>query len=185
MAEICHSGRPVRRITSPATPNETAKEAGPMSPEENKAVVRRIYDELWNGRRLQVADEVISAGGCVNYDTGLVPVPGGPEDIKNTVRMVTSGFPDNRHEVQDLVAEGDRVAALVILTGTHEGEFMGMPPTGRRIEITEVHLYRLASGKAVEHRVGRDDLGALRQLGAIPEAVPAPGPPESPERAGS
>ena len=139
-----------------------------MSAEMNKAVVRRIYDELWNERRLGVAEEVIAEGG-VNYDTGLSPQPFGPEQMKGTVRMVTAGFPDNHHEVEEVIAEGETVAARVTLTGTHEGEFMGIPPTGRRIEITEIHLYRVEGGKAVEHRVGRDDLGAMRQLGVIPE----------------
>lgn len=147
-----------------------------MSTEENKAIVRRIYEELWDGRNLRVADELIAEGG-LNYDTGLTAHPFGPEEMKGTVRMVTAAFPDNRHEVQDVFAEGDQVMARVKLTGTHEGEFMGIPPTGRRIEVNEIHVYRLRDGKAVEHRVGRDDLGAMRQLGVIADAVPAPGPP--------
>lgn len=157
-----------------------------MSVEQNKAVVRRIYDELWNERRLEAAGELI-AEGATNYDTGLVPQPFGPEAMKGTIRMVTAGFPDNRHEVEEVIGEGDTVVARVTLTGTHEGEFMGMPPTGRRIEVTEIHVYRLAGGKAVEHRVGRDDLGAMRQLGLIPDSFPAPGPPppEAPREASS
>ena len=139
-----------------------------MSIEQNKAIIRRIYEELWDGRKLEVADEVISAE-AVNYDTGLAPQPFGPEQMKATVRMVTAGFPDNRHAVEEMLAEGDTVVARVTLTGTHEGEFMGMPPTGKKIEVNEIHIYRLEDGKAVEHRVGRDDLGALRQLGAIPD----------------
>jgi steroid delta-isomerase-like uncharacterized protein len=149
-----------------------------MSAEENKAVVRRIYEELWDERRLEVADELI-AEDAVNYDTGLVPLPFGPEEMKGTVRMVTAAFPDNRHEVEDLFAEGDQVMARVRLTGTHEGPFMGIPPTGRRIEIAEIHVYRLRDGKAVEHRAGREDLGAMRQLGVIADAVPAPGAPRA------
>jgi len=144
-----------------------------MSAEENKAVVRRIYEELWDGRKLEVADELI-ARGAVNYDTGLTPRPFGPEEIKDTVRMVTAAFPDNRHEIEDVFAEGDQVMARVRLTGTHEGPFMGIPPTGRRIEVGEIHVYRLRDGKAVEHRVGRDDLGAMRQLGVIADAIPSP-----------
>jgi steroid delta-isomerase-like uncharacterized protein len=149
-----------------------------MSIKENKTVVRRIYDELWNERKLEVADEVI-AEGYVNYDTGLTPVPASPEHMKQTVEMVTAGFPDNHHEVEDMIAEGDRVVARVTLTGTHEGEFMGLPPTGRKITVNEIHVYHLENGKAVEHRVGRDDLGAMRQLGVIPDSVPTPGPPRS------
>jgi steroid delta-isomerase-like uncharacterized protein len=147
-----------------------------MSPEENKRIVRRIYDELWNERKLEVADELISEGG-VNYDTGLAAGPFGPEEMKETVRIVTAAFPDNRHEVEAVIAEGDTVVARCTLTGTHEGPFMGIPPTGRRIEINEIHIYRLEGGKAVEHRVGRDDLGAMRQLGVIADSVPNPGPP--------
>lgn len=148
-----------------------------MSIEENKRVVRRIYDELWNERRLEVAEELI-AEDAINYDTGLAAQPFGPEEMKGTVRMVTRGFPDNIHRVEEMIAEDDKVMARVTLIGSHEGEFMGIPPTGREIEITEIHVYRLDDGKAVEHRVGRDDLGALRQLGIIADAVSAPGPPE-------
>lgn len=148
-----------------------------MSAEENKAIVRRIYEELWDERKLGVADEVIAAEGYVNYDTGLTPMPGGPEDFKAVVQMVTAGFPDNRHKVEEMIAEGDRVVARVTLTGTNEGAFMGLSPTGRSIEVNEIHIYRLRGGKVVEHRVGRDDMGAMRQLGVIPDSVPAPGPP--------
>ena len=119
-----------------------------MSTEQNKAMVRRIYDELWNERRLGVADEVI-AEGAVNYDTGLAPMPFGPEEMKATVRMVTAAFPDNRHEVEEAIAEGDRVVLRCTLTGTHLGEFLGIPPTGRKIAVTEIHIYRMEDGKAV------------------------------------
>ena len=147
-----------------------------MSPQENKRIVRRIYDEVWNERRLEVADELISEGG-VNYDTGLAAGPFGPEEMKGTVRMVTAAFPDNRHEVEEVIAEGDTVVARCTLTGTHKGPFMGIPPTSRRIEVNEIHIYRLEGGKVVEHRVSRDDLGAMRQLGVIADSVPNPAPP--------
>ncbi len=145
-----------------------------MSLEENKELVRRIYGELWNERNLEVAEELI-AQDAVNYDTGLLPQPFGPEEMKGTVRMVTAGFPDNRHDVEEMIAEGDKVVVRCTLTGTHEGEFMGIPPTGRSIEVSEIHVYRLEDGKAVEHRVGRDDLGAMRQLGVISDELPGPG----------
>lgn len=138
-----------------------------MSVEENKKTIRRIYDELWNERKLEVADELI-ATGAVNYDTGLAPQPFGPEEMKGTVRMVTAAFPDNRHEVEEVIAEGDTVVLRCTLTGTNDGPFMGMPATGKKIEVGEIHIYRLKDGKADEHRVGRDDLGAMRQLGVIP-----------------
>ena len=151
-----------------------------MSTERNERVVRRIYDELWNERRLEVADELIAEGGR-NYDTGLIAHPFGPEEMKGTIRMVTRGFPDNVHRVEEMIAEDDAVVARVTLTGTHEGEIMGIPPTGRKIAVNEIHIYRLEDGKAVEHRVGRDDLGVMRQLGVIADAVPVPQPPREPE----
>jgi steroid delta-isomerase-like uncharacterized protein len=145
-----------------------------MSTRENERIVRRIYDELWNERRLGGASELI-AERAINYDTGLVPMPFGPEEMKGTVLMVTADFPDNRHEVEEIIAEGDRVVVRCTLTGTHLGEFMNLPPTGRKIAVTEIHIYRVEDGKAVEHRVGRDDLGAMRQLGVVADAVPVPG----------
>src|SRR5215203_1412139 len=103
-----------------------------MSATENKRIVCRIYDELWNERRLEVAAELI-ADGATNYDTGLVPGPFGQEEMKATVRMVTDAFRDNDHRVEEVIAEGDTVVLHCPLTGTHEGAFMGIPPTGREI----------------------------------------------------
>ena len=143
------------------------------STEQNKVIVRRIYDELWNERKLEVAEELISEDGR-NYDTGITPQPFEPEQMKGTVEMIGASFPDH-HKVEDLVAREIGWVAHVTLAATHQGPFMGIPPTGRKIEVTEIQVYRLKEGKAVEHRVGRDDLGAMRQLGVIADAVPAPG----------
>jgi hypothetical protein len=102
-----------------------------MSTEENARTIRRIYDELWNERNLGLTEELIDEGGT-NYDTGLVPMPLGPEEMKDTIRMVTAVFPDNRHEVDDVIAGGDKVVLRCTLTGTHEGPFMGIPPLAGR-----------------------------------------------------
>jgi predicted ester cyclase len=158
--------------------------ANERNTEHNKTIVRRIYDELWNERRLEVAGELIAEDGR-NYDTGLTPQPFGPEQMKGADGMISASFLDHHHEVEDIIAEGDKVVAHVTLTATHEGPFMGIPPTGRRIEVTEIHIYRLEGGKAVEHRVGRDDLGAMRQLGVIADAVPNPGARHESEGAGT
>lgn len=154
-----------------------------MPAEENKAVVRRIYEELWDERRLEVADELIAEGG-LNYDTGLTPRPFGPEGTKGTVWMVTGAFPDNRHEVEDLFAEGDQVMARVKLTGTHEGSFMGIPPTGRRIEVGEIHVCRLRDGKAIKDRVGRTTSARCASSASSPMPSPPPTRP-APNRYGT
>lgn len=145
-----------------------------MSTTSNKDTVRRIYEELWNGRDLALADRLIAAGS-VNYDTGLEARPFGPEQMRDTVRRITAAFPDHHHAVEELIAEDEVVVARCTLTATHTGPFQGIPPTGRRIAVNEIHIYRLAGGKVVEHRVGRDDLGALGQLGALPAGAPDPG----------
>jgi predicted ester cyclase len=178
MAGFCHVRPATSVLPLKSSRMKTAIESEEMymSTEENARTIRRIYDELWNRRKLAVADDVI-AEGATNYDTGLLPMPFGPEEMKGTIRMVTASFPDNRHEVEEVIAEADTVVLRCTLTGTHEGPFMGIPPTGRRIEVTEIHIYRLKGGKAVEHRVGRDDLGAMRQLGVIADAIPEPGSP--------
>jgi steroid delta-isomerase-like uncharacterized protein len=145
-----------------------------MSATGNKRIVCRMYDELWNERRLDVADEII-AEDATNYDTGFVPMPFGPAEMKGTIRMVTAAFPDNHHKVEEVIAEGETVVLRCTLTGKHEGVFMGIPPAGKPIEVSEVHVYRLRDGKIVEHRVGRDDLGAMLQLGVIADALPRQG----------
>ncbi len=143
-----------------------------MSTERNERAVRRIYDELWNERRLEVADELIAEGGR-NYDTGLIAHPFGPEEMKGTVRMVSCGFPDNVHRIEEVIAEGDTVVARVTLTGTHEGEFIGLAPTGRRIAVPAMDLIRVRDGLAAEHWGVTDTATMMQQLGALPEDAPA------------
>jgi len=136
---------------------------------ENKAVVRRAYEELWNRRNVALADELV-AEDFLNH----AAPPGrqrGREGLKDVIRMFDAAFPDFRYEVADVVAEGDRVAVRDVFRGTHEGDFMGIPATGNRVAIQAIHIYRLEGGRLAEHWVARDDLGMMRQLGV----VPAPG----------
>ncbi len=136
-----------------------------MSLEKNKELVRRIYDELWNERKREVAEELI-ARDAVNYDTGLLPQPFGPEEMKGTVRMVTAGFPDNRHEVEEMIAEGDKVVGRFKCSGTHLGDWLGHAPTGRRFEaVDEVYVFRLREGRIVHAWGLEDTLARLEQLG--------------------
>jgi predicted ester cyclase len=85
------------------------------------------------------------------------------------VRLVRTAFPDQWWQIEDLIAEGDRVVARTPMTGTHRGDFFGIPPTGRSVTLTGVHLMRAAEGRVIEHRGNNDDMGLMRQLGVIPE----------------
>lgn len=85
------------------------------------------------------------------------------------VSLFHGAFPDGRWHVEDMIAEGDRVVARTTLRGTHEGDFFGIPATGKAVEIGGVHIARVADGKIIEHWGSNDDLGMMRQLGVIPE----------------
>ena len=89
--------------------------------------------------------------------------------MKEMMGMLFAAFPDFDSTIDLLVAEGDIVAGRMTTTGTHTGDFMGIPATGKRVTFTETHIVRIANGKAVEHWGNQDDLGMMQQLGVIPE----------------
>ncbi len=134
--------------------------------EENKAIVRRGTEEGFGGGNLDVADDV-AADDFVNH----TPVAGqepGREGLKGAVTTLRTAFPDLRVEIEDLIAEGDKVAARTTMRGTHRGDFFGIPPSGKVVEMTGVHVLRIADGKIAEHWGSNDDLGLMRQLGVVP-----------------
>ena len=145
-----------------------------MTPEENQVIFQRIYDELLNQRKLAVADELF-APEFVNH-AGLVQVtptappalPPGPAPMKQLVTGLTTAFPDLRSTVEDSIAAGDKVVGRITMSGTHHGEFLGIPATGKTFRVSQIHIYRFAVGKVVEHWAERDDLGMLWQLGLVP-----------------
>jgi steroid delta-isomerase-like uncharacterized protein len=139
-----------------------------MSTEANKAIVIQLYEEIWNQGDLDLVDKLI-APNAINHDPQHPPgVPSGPQGLKAAVTMLRSAFPDDHHTIEDLVAEGDKVVVRTTLTGTHQGSFLGLAPTGKHIANTSIHIFRIASGQIVEVWANRDDLGVLQQLGAIP-----------------
>jgi steroid delta-isomerase-like uncharacterized protein len=139
-----------------------------MSTEANKAIVVQLYEEVFNKGNLDLADKLI-APQAVNHDPQLPPgAPGGPHGLKAAVTMRRRAFPDDHHTIEDLIAEGDKVVARLTRTGTHQGTFLDLPPTGKHISTTSIHIFRFADGQLVEHWANRDDLGLLQQLGAVP-----------------
>jgi steroid delta-isomerase-like uncharacterized protein len=139
-----------------------------MSTEANKAVVIQLYEEVFNKGDLDLADKLI-APDAVNHDPAAPPnIPSGALGVKAVVTMLRNAFPDDHHTIEDLVAEGDKVVVRLTHSGTHQGSFLGLAPTGKHITNTSIHIFRMASGKIVEVWANRDDLGVLQQLGAIP-----------------
>ncbi len=144
-----------------------------MSTEANKAMVRRMFEEAWNQGDLGVVDELLADDARDHHDPD---VPSFPEHLKEMIVLFRRAFPDLHYTVEDMIAEGDRVACRVTLTGTHRGVFNGIPPTGRAIRVEQIHIVRTVDGKGRDHWAALEMLALLQQLGAIPArggAVPA------------
>jgi len=137
-----------------------------MSIEENKAIVQRAAEEVMSKKNLAVVDELFAAD-YVSHAAGGQEVRG-PEGVKQFLSMYDSAFPDMRETIEDMVAEGDKVVARVTMTGTHQGEFMGMAATGKQVTVTGIAILRIVGGKVVEEWREDDRLGVMQQLGVIP-----------------
>jgi predicted ester cyclase len=96
------------------------------------------------------------------------PMPQGRDGLKAAIERVSKGLADASMTIEDVIAEGDRVAVRLTSHGRQVGEFMGMPPSGREYTIGEIHIFRVADGKVAEHWHQADFLGMMRQLGAMP-----------------
>ena len=133
--------------------------------EENKALVRRFYEEVWNKGNLDAADEVF-AEDYVRHD--LRPGMGlpGPAGQKKIAADFRAAFPDVRNTVDLMVAEGDLVAARWTTTGTHTGAWGEVAPTGKAATFSGVNIFRIRDGRVVELWNHRDDLGLMQQVGA-------------------
>lgn len=136
-----------------------------MSAEENKAVIRRLVEEVYNGNNLDVLDE-LAAQDVVNH-SAVPEHKHGIEGFRHVNRWVRAAFSDAHYAIDDMIAEGDMVAVRITASGTHDGEFRGSPPTGGRFSVEHVHWHRLADGKLVERWAVRDDLGSAQQLGLL------------------
>lgn len=136
--------------------------------EENKAVMQRIYEEIWNEGNLEVVDELFSSDYVAHF---LPPgMPPGREGFKAFVSTYRAAFPDVHTVIEDQVAEGDKVVSRVRMRGTHRGKLMGIEPTGNSVEMTATVITRIQSGRNVEAWVEQDRLGMLQQLGVVPSA---------------
>jgi len=141
--------------------------------EQNKAVVRRTFEELWNKGNLQLADEFFSSN-YAHHDPSTPDVGRGPESEKKRVTLYRNAFPDLRLTVEGLYADGETVVARWSCTGTHKGELNGIAPTGKRITITGTTIAHFSNGnKMVEGWINWDALGMMQQLGVVPEIAQA------------
>jgi steroid delta-isomerase-like uncharacterized protein len=136
-----------------------------MGTDENKALIRRFVDEVLAAGRVEAIDELV-APDFVSHTWAMTD--DGRERLRAATPQIHSSLSDVDFAIDDLVAEGDRVVAVLTSSATPTGEFMGVPASGRRYTIGEMHRFRVGAGRIVEHRHQHDALGLMKQLGALP-----------------
>jgi predicted ester cyclase len=141
------------------------------TPEEAKAVIRRWNDEGWSGGNYELAHEIIAPVMTV-HGAGGQAVGMGPDGLIQLIKTWRTAFPDGTMAVDDLIVEGDLVGIRNTWSGTQTGEFYGIPPTGRHVEVTSVGLDRVTDGQVVEGWGELDMVGMMQQLGVMPMAGP-------------
>lgn len=142
-----------------------------MSIEHNKDIVRRYQDAYNTANYESLADVVAADVRTPNIASGMPP---GLEGAIAVHRKTLLGMPDYLTTIEDLIAEGDKVVARVRITGTHTGDFWGVPPTGRQVNLTAIYIVRIADGKIVEHWGEEDGMKVFRQLGFRLKLEPVP-----------
>jgi steroid delta-isomerase-like uncharacterized protein len=139
--------------------------------EANKTLVRRWFEEVWNQGREETINELFAANG-IGYGLGDTDVTThGPAEFKIFASNLRGALPDIHMKIEDIMAEGDRVTVRITVEGTHKGGQLGVAPTGRRIRIQGIVVVRVANGQIVEGWNSWDQLGLLRQIGALPTAA--------------
>jgi steroid delta-isomerase-like uncharacterized protein len=134
--------------------------------EQNKKLMRRIFDEVWNQGNLETIDEIFSP----DFVTHFLPpgTPPGRDGLRQYISMFRAAFPDVHVGVEDQIAEGDKVVTRTTIRGTHKETFMDIPATGKKIQVSAVIITRFESGQNVESWVEQDRLGLMQQLGVVP-----------------
>jgi steroid delta-isomerase-like uncharacterized protein len=137
-----------------------------MTEAEIRAIVDRFTDKAWNGGNLDVIDDLFSED-YVGHDAPNPEPVRGTEGMKNFLRMYHAAFSDAQIVLDDVLVDGDKVVTRWTGTGTHDGDLMGIPPTGKPVSFTGIRIFRLAGGKIVEGWVNWDTFGLMKQLGQI------------------
>jgi predicted ester cyclase len=147
----------------------------PDAAERNKNVIRRLLEEVDRGN-LDVIDACYAAGYVDRTPSPIRSLAAGRDGVRQAFALFQQAFPDTRHTIEDLVAEGDRLAARISARGTHTGDLFGHAPTGKVVTLTGITIYRLVDGQIVE-RWAEHGRGVLDELGIsgsnLPPRVPA------------
>lgn len=143
-----------------------------MSAESNKALARRLMEEAFNAGNIDVLDELV-ATGFVNHDSAAPESTVGLDAARASIEGYRTAFPDLRVTIEDQIADDDRVVTRWSAKGTHQGELMGMPATGKETTVTGITIDRIVDGRIAESWTNWDTLGMLQQLGVVPALATA------------
>lgn len=143
----------------------------PMSADANMALVRRFIDEVVVAGSEDAVDELVAPGFVPHSWPGVGP---GREPLKQAQKRISAGLSDAWMRIEDIIAEGDRVAVRLTSHAVHNGEFMGMPASGREYTVSETHIFRIRDGHVAEHWRDMDSMDLMRQLGALLEPMHRP-----------
>jgi predicted ester cyclase len=139
--------------------------------ENNKQLIIRFFEEVWNKRKFEIADDLFDID-CHTFQlqsgTVATSTPRGPESIKGHIAEWLSGFPDLKFTIEQMIAEGDRVSTLLAMDGTHTGQWLGIQPSRKRINIRMATIHRIRGSKIIEDWVIVESLGFFQQLGILP-----------------
>jgi predicted ester cyclase len=136
-----------------------------MPEEQNKKVFERVVEEAYNKGNVDVLNEVF-ASNFIEHQAGIVPPTA--EGVKRSIAFLRGAFPDMKLTIEEIIANGDKTWARITGRGTHQGPFMGIPPTGKPIAVTVMDECRFEDGKIVEHWGVADQLAVMAQLGGLP-----------------
>jgi steroid delta-isomerase-like uncharacterized protein len=137
---------------------------------DNKAIVRRLYEEVWNKRKFEVIDEIISPSHALQA-SNIFGSSIGPEAYKRNALLFFAGYPDLHWTIEDTIAEKDKVVACWTISGTHKGDYLGVPATNKKVSVEGITIHHITNGKIMDSYVSWDIWGMMQQLGV----VPAPG----------
>lgn len=137
-----------------------------MKIEENKVLIRRYFEEVWNQGNLDILDEIIDIN-YINHSPGQPNPERGPKGLKPIIAGIRKAFPDLKFEIKNMVITDEQAAIHCVMHGTHTGDLFGMAPTGKIVKVNQMQIEHIVNGKIIEHWRQSDDLGMLQQLGQM------------------
>jgi steroid delta-isomerase-like uncharacterized protein len=135
-------------------------------PPDNRAIIHRLYDEVWNERKIEVIKELISPSHAL-HGPSFSGSSIGPEEYKRNVLVFLAGYPDLHWTIEDIIAEKDKVVACWTISGTHRGDYMGIPATNKTVSVDGITIHHIADGKIMDSYSNWDVLGMMQQLGVV------------------